>query len=51
MSLSVAGGASQTQSASLSFGAGVVASIIALAAVSFVGGKRTTTTVESSAPR
>lgn len=51
MSLSVAGGASQAQSASLSFGAGVVASIIALAAVSFVGGKRTTTTVESSAPR
>lgn len=51
MSLSVAGGASQAQSASLSFGAGVVASIIALAAVSFVGGKRTTVTVESSAPR
>ncbi len=51
MSLGVAGGASQAESASTSFGAGIVASIIALAAVSFVGGKRKTVTVESSEPR
>ncbi|MDK8307203.1 DHA2 family efflux MFS transporter permease subunit [Corynebacterium imitans] len=51
MSLGVAGGASQAEAAPVSFVAGIVASIIALAAVSFVGGKRKTVTVESSAPR
>lgn len=51
MSLQVAGGATQAEGSAAAFVAGIGASIIALAAVCFVGRKRRTHTVESSAPR
>ena len=51
MSLRVAAGATQAEGSASAFVAGVVASIIALAAVSLVGGRRGTVTVESSEPR